>query len=56
MLVACALSAWRMPRLRPAAYAGMVVAVLLALSPLYNPYAFWRHCRTRSSRGELPRR
>ncbi len=53
MLVACALSAWRMPRLRPASYAGMVVAVLLALSPIYHPYAFWR-IGARAARGELP--
>ena len=53
MLVACALSAWRLPRLRPAAYAGMVVAVLLALSPIYHPYAFWR-IAARAARGELP--
>lgn len=53
VLVACALSAWRVPRLRVAAYAGMVVALLLALSPLYNPYAFWR-IAARAARGELP--
>ena len=53
LLLACALGAWRSPRFRPTAAAGGAMAVLLALTPLFHPFAFWR-IAARSVAGDLP--